>query len=161
MNILDKKKKLPREVVSIWKIHNVIELSIYIVILSGILIASFVWDWPIWTKYIVYSLYVVCVVFIPLKIFVFPKIRWNYFNYLVKGDEIDIQDGVFIVKNTLIPTTKIQKINVSQGPLMRKSNLASVTITTAASEETIPGLPIQEAQELRRMIADIVKDRAE
>lgn len=138
-----------------------IELSIYVFILSGILVASFVWGWPMWTKYVIYSLYMICLVSVPLKIIIFPKIRWNYFNYLVQDDEINIQDGVFIVKSTLIPTTKIQKINVSQGPLMRKSKLASVTITTAASEETIPGLPIQEAQELRRMIADIVKDRAE
>lgn len=161
MDILDKKKKLPKEVISIWRIHNIIEIIIYVIILSGVLVVSILWNWSVWIEYIIYTLYVLVLISIPLKLIIIPKIRWNYFNYIVRVDEINIQSGAFIIKNTLIPTTKIQKINILQGPLLRSSHLASVTITTAASEETIPGLPISEAQELRRMIIEIVKDCAE
>jgi len=53
------------------------------------------------------------------------------------------------VKRTLIPMIRVQHVDSSQGPLLKKYRLASVTISTAATVHEIPALDEEEAEELR------------
>ena len=85
-----------------------------------------------------------------LFIFLFPKISWLRWRYEVRESEIELQHGLFIVKRTLIPMVRVQHVDTSQGPILRKYNLAGITISTAATNHTIPALVMEEADELTK-----------
>ena len=48
---------------------------------------------------------------------------------------------------------RVQHVETSQGPFLRKYDLASVEVSTAATVHTIPALDLQEADELRHYIS--------
>ena len=80
--------------------------------------------------------------------------RWRY---EVRESEIELQHGIFIVKRTLIPMINVEHVDTAQGPILRKYNLAEITISTAATNHTIPALVMEEADELRSRISALAR----
>ena len=70
---------------------------------------------------------------------------------------MELQEGIFIVKRTLIPMIRVQHVDTVQGPILRKYQLASVIINTAATSHEIPALEESEAEELRRLISNLAR----
>ena len=99
----------------------------------------------------------VVIIYAYLFIVLFPKIRWLRWRYEVRESEIELQHGLFIVKRTLIPMVRVQHVDTSQGPILRKYNLAGITISTAATNHTIPALVMEEADELRSRISVLAR----
>jgi len=64
----------------------------------------------------------------------FPAARHRHLRYLVDPDGLRIQRGVFWRKTIWIPITRVQHTDVSQGPLQRKYELATLTVHTAGTE---------------------------
>jgi membrane protein YdbS with pleckstrin-like domain len=85
---------------------------------------------------------------------VVPGIRWRRWRYRVAEREIDLVYGVWVVKRTLIPMTRVQHVGTRQGPLLRRYGLASVHIATAAGHHEIPALALNTAETLRTRIAE-------
>lgn len=79
--------------------------------------------------------------------------KWKRWRYEVREKEIEIQSGLFIIKRTLVPMIRVQHVETNQGPLLRKYQLASVEISTAATTHEIPALELPEADELRFYIS--------
>ena len=52
---------------------------------------------------------------------------------------------------------RVQHVDTEQGPLLRKYNLATVTISTAATVHGIPALDIEEAEEMRHAISRLAR----
>jgi hypothetical protein len=52
---------------------------------------------------------------------------------------------------------RVQHVELESGPLMRKYDLASVSIVTAATTHRISGLKQPEAQQLKRRIGILAK----
>ncbi|MFO7800048.1 MAG: PH domain-containing protein, partial [Rhodohalobacter sp.] len=82
---------------------------------------------------------------------VLPYLSWKNWRYAVDAKEIDLKRGVLIKNRTLIPLSRVQHVDTRQGPLLRWYNLASVTISTAATTHEIPALD--------EVIADRVRDQ--
>jgi len=81
----------------------------------------------------------------------FPFLNWKNWRYAVDSDEIDLKRGVLIKTRTLIPLSRVQHVDTRQGPLLRWYDLATVTISTAATTHEIPALDV--------VIADRVRDQ--
>ena len=64
----------------------------------------------------------------------FPVARYRHLRYLVAPDGLRIQRGVFWRKTIWIPITRVQHTDVSQGPLQRSYDLATLTVHTAGTE---------------------------
>ncbi|HLR52217.1 MAG TPA: PH domain-containing protein [Candidatus Avamphibacillus sp.] len=92
-----------------------------------------------------------------LFIFLFPKIRWRRWRYEVFEQEVYIQHGVLIVSQTLVPMVRVQHVDTKQGPILKKFNLASVTISTAATTHEIPALLEEDASDLRDRISALAR----
>src|SRR5690606_18402112 len=88
-----------------------------------------------------------------------PNLRWKWCRYEVREEEIDVQKGWLVVKRTIIPMVRVQHVDTSHGPLLRKFDLASVHISTAATVHEIPALPRAKAAALRDHIASLAKVR--
>ena len=62
-----------------------------------------------------------------------PAARHRNLRYLVKEDGLRIRRGVFWRKVIWIPITRVQHIDVSQGPVQRKFGLGTLTVHTAGT----------------------------
>jgi len=75
----------------------------------------------------------------------------------LNDEVIHIKGGHFGDENELVPTYKIQGIQVTQSPFQRRKNLASVVIFTAAGNLSIPYIPREIALQLRDYILAIIE----
>ena len=147
-------EKLPLSAKSVWRIYSFIQISVLTVIYSVllyILTDSFV---PLYVKILVG---LVLLVYFIVIVVVIPNVRWDILSYEVRDHEIEIQTGLFIVKRTIIPIIRVQHVDVMQGPLIKKKNLANIDITTAATTHTIPLLHSKDADELRLKISELAR----
>lgn len=143
---------LSRRALPAWRIQALLE-SIFVFILPvGYGIFLYFFDIPTWILYVLIAIYIIYVI---IFVFIIPPIRWRRWRYEVTEQEIDLQRGVFIIKRTLIPMTRVQHVDTEQGPLLRRYNLAVVSISTAATVHRIPALTIEVADELRDKIAEL------
>lgn len=73
----------------------------------------------------------------------FTSARYHHLRYRADPDGLRIQRGVFWRKKVWIPITRVQHTDVSQGPLQRKYELATLTVHTAGTVGAsipLPGL---------------------
>jgi membrane protein YdbS with pleckstrin-like domain len=92
-----------------------------------------------------------------LSLVLVPSLRYRRWRYEVTEDEVDLQEGVMIVRRTLVPMTRVQHVDTSQGPLDRAFGLANVTVATAAGAHKIPALTLDDADVLRDRISQLAR----
>jgi len=68
-----------------------------------------------------------------LLAFRWPAARHRRLRYLVEDEGLRIRRGVFWRKVIWIPITRVQHTDVSQGPVQRRYDLATLTIHTAGT----------------------------
>ena len=97
------------------------------------------------------------VIFTLFAAVIIPQLRMYYWRYEIHDQEIDIQHGIIIIKRTLIPMIRIQHVDTEHGPVMRFFGLATLRISTAASDHRIPALSQEKAAELRGEISALAR----
>ena len=152
--ITQPKYKIPQKGLKVWRIHAVFEAIILLVFVMVASVLNYVFEWTKWI-YLISVLIMIVDVF--LGIYLFPKIRWNHWRYEVREKEIEIQQGLFVVKRTLVPMVRVQHVDTTQGPILKRYHLASMSISTAATTHTIPALTEQEADQLRVHISELAR----
>lgn len=150
---MELKNRISLKAVKVWRQSGAITAIIMAVIAVGLTIAVNMFDWSMWIMYSAWGLTVLDFV---LYVLVIPSLRWKWWRYEVRENEIEIQKGLFIIERTLVPMIRVQHVETKQGPLMRKNDLASVEISTAATTHEIPALDKAEAEHLRQYIAQMV-----
>lgn len=138
----------------VWKITATIYIGIFwLVILIGAGVFYY-FEWPYW---IIIAAALLHALFTYLFIFLFPKLRYKRWRYEIFEQEIYIQHGVLILSRTLIPMIRVQHVDTEQGPIMKKYQLASVSISTAATTHQIPALSEEDASDLRDSISRLAR----
>lgn len=138
----------------VWRIYGTFQSLFVLLLAVGVSIANYFLGSYVWV-YIVAGAVVVAVAY--LLIYLFPKVRWTRWRYEVREQEIELQHGLFVVKRTLVPMVRVQHVDTEQGPILRKYDLASITISTAATNHTIPALITDEADQLRQRISVLAR----
>lgn len=79
------------------------------------------------------------------------------YGWARRDEDLCFTEGLMFRSLTVVPFGRMQVVRVSSGPLLRWKNLANVEFVTAsaASNVTIPGLPADEARELRDLIIEL------
>lgn len=75
--------------------------------------------------------------------FRWPQIEYRYWRYRAGRGGIEIWSGVMWREAVAVPRSRIQHIDVSQGPIERSYGLATLSIYTAGTEHSkvdVPGL---------------------
>lgn len=138
----------------VWRLYGIIQTAILLLLAIGVSVLAYIFEGQWW----IYAIAGVSVVLMAyLLIYLFPKIRWTRWRYEVRESEIELMHGLFIVKRTLIPMVRVQHVDTTQGPILRKYDLAEITISTAATNHTIPALITAEADELRGRISVLAR----
>lgn len=116
------------------------------------------YDFPLWIISVLTGLVIVNTI---LRFTILPYIRWKYWSYRINEHEIELRRGVIIKVNTLIPINRVQHVDTRQGPLMRSYELATVTISTAATTHEIPALTDEVADLVREKISNLARKARE
>ena len=91
-----------------------------------------------------------------ITIFGFPRK-----GYLVREKDISFQKGLIVFKSTSVPFNRIQHVEVNQGILAKMFKLSTVKIYTAggnASDLSIPGLPVEVANNLKAFLSEKISE---
>lgn len=81
-----------------------------------------------------------------------PDRKWRRWGYDGSGEQLRVARGWLFRTDTIVPFKRIQHIDVGQGPLERLFGLASLTVHTAGTHNsivTLPGLTRADAEALR------------
>src|SRR5699024_12755787 len=92
-----------------------------------------------------------------LLVFFVPKRVWRRWRYDLFEKAIYIQHGILIMSRTLVPMIRVQHVDTQQGPILKRFQLASVTISTAATTHEIPALSDEDASDLRDRISALAR----
>lgn len=146
--------RISRKGLTVWRLYGSFQTIIIALLAAGVSVLTYFFEWPVY-------IYGIAAIFVLLYayffIYLFPKIKWLRWRYEVRETEIELQYGLFVVKRTLIPMIRVQHVDTSQGPILRKHGLAGITISTAATNHEIPALVEEEADELRQRISVLAR----
>ncbi|GEN84807.1 UPF0699 transmembrane protein YdbS [Sporosarcina luteola] len=146
--------RISKKGLKVWRLYGMIQTIILALVAIGGGVLTYIYEGPWW----IYALEAVLLLVIGyLIVILFPKVRWMRWRYEVRESEIELQHGLFIVKRTLIPMVRVQHVDTSQGPILRKYGLAEISISTAATVHTIPALIMDEADDLRGRISVLAR----
>ncbi|PTM58078.1 PH domain-containing protein [Desmospora activa] len=149
------KNRIHRDAIHVWRTHQLITAALILALAGGGTGLIFAFDWPRW---ILITLWGAVLLYIIPAVWVYPMLRWRYYHYEVNEKEIHIQSGFFFIRRTYIPMVRIQHVNTTQGPLLRRRGLSELEINTAGGASfTIPALQTEEADQLRNRIGGLVR----
>lgn len=89
-----------------------------------------------------------------------PARRFSRWGYRLDGDLLRITRGYLFYRDTVVPLGRIQHIDVQQGPVMRRYDLATLTVHTAGNLNAgvdLPGLRHDDALAMRETIRQHIK----
>jgi uncharacterized protein len=152
--LLEPQTRISERALKVWRIHGAINSLLVLSVSVSAISLSFVLNWPIW---IIAIAIIVSILYTYISTIMIPKLKWNRWRYEVRESEIELQRGVMITRRTLIPMIRVQHVDTKQGPILKKYQLATVAISTAATVHEIPALDVVEAEELRLYIGRLTR----
>ena len=91
----------------------------------------------------------------------FTPRRVRALGYMLRDDDLLFRRGIMFQRFVSVPYGRMQLVDINRGPLARAVGLSELKLVTAAaaSNVTIPGLPEQEADELRDQLVALAESR--
>ncbi|WP_426570337.1 PH domain-containing protein [Streptomyces canus] len=87
------------------------------------------------------------------------KVAWHFRGYHLGAEELYLRTGLLTRKLTVLAYARIQEVKVITGPIQRRYELATVTISTAAGSDAITDVDPQTAQRLRDRLTELARER--
>ena len=87
--------------------------------------------------------------------------RVRSIGWVLREDDLVVRRGILSSRLVAVPYGRMQLVDVNRGPVARLLGLAELRLVTAAatSDVTLPGLPEQDAAELRDALVDRAEER--
>ncbi|MCG6119900.1 MAG: PH domain-containing protein [Blastomonas sp.] len=93
-----------------------------------------------------------------------PQRKWRRWGYSGADEQLRVARGWLFRTDTIVPFKRIQHIDVAQGPVERVFGLASLTVHTAGTHNsivTLPGLARDDAEAMRDAMRLHIRREAE
>ncbi len=94
---------------------------------------------------------------------VYPALKYRYWRFDVKENELYVERGVFTRIRTVAPFVRLQHLDVEQNIIERMMHLAKLVVYTAGTRGAdiiIPGLPLEYAEQLRDQLKNFSPEDA-
>ncbi|MEZ5190408.1 MAG: PH domain-containing protein [Schumannella sp.] len=103
----------------------------------------------------------VVVAVVALVTLVLTPRRVRAIGYRLRDDDLLFRRGIMFQRCVAVPYGRMQLVDITRGPLARAVGLAELKLVTAAaaSNVTIPGLPIADAEALRDHLVELAESR--
>ncbi|KSU87508.1 PH domain-containing protein [Priestia flexa] len=160
MEITHLQGKLPSEAKSAMRIQALLPHILWLAGTIGYYVLVYFFNWWIWIFWVSGALLIVSFI---VYVVIAPSIYMKVYSYQLTETHIEVQKGLFIWNHTKVPIVKVQHVETSTGPILRKYGLASINVVTAAGFLEFPALQSEDANNLRETIAKMaeVKDEYE
>lgn len=89
-----------------------------------------------------------CAVLAAAYVIIVPIVRFKRYRYLIEADRVEIIEGVFFIRRTIVPVDRVHQINVSRGPIDSAFGVAKVSVITAGATATFRFLDEEKADEI-------------
>ncbi|ANU10837.1 hypothetical protein A1A1_13407 [Planococcus antarcticus DSM 14505] len=142
--------------VKYWRMDELISNLIAFIVLAVLFYLDWHFEWYNWIFWVLIALAIFFVVGLAWSV-LSPPLTFKNWRYDLDEEFLYLQFGIWNRTEQLVPMTKIQAVSLTQGPLMRKFNLASLSVETMGSSHAIPALPKETAADLRERIAQFAK----
>jgi membrane protein YdbS with pleckstrin-like domain len=109
-------------------------------------------DAPSWLRVALFVLWPVFTIALAVLSHRWPAVEHRHARYRIDDVLIEIQSGVVWRTSIAVPRSRVQHLDVTQGPLQRRFGLGVLSIYTAGTEYSqvsLPGLAYEVAQALR------------
>ncbi|NCU18034.1 PH domain-containing protein [Pallidibacillus pasinlerensis] len=156
-NIPEPSQKIEQDYVKVIRISELIGKTIFLFIIIGLYIMQKIFNWPPWIGIVLIFLFVLSCIWLLWGIFVKPFYLQKSWRYEISEEFAQMKKGIITVTHQVVPMTKVQSVELYQGPILRKYKLFSIKIGTMGTSHEIPGLTEQEAKEIRDTIAHYAK----
>ena len=119
-----------------WRTAEAISAVIWLAIAIGaavtaVLVPTGWWTWLIWVVVVLLVLAQV-----PGLTFV-PRVRFRIHRWEVSDIAVHVRHGWLTVVDEIVPLSRVQTVDSTQGPLMRHFGLRTVKVSTASSAGTV------------------------
>lgn len=74
--------------------------------------------------------------------------------YQLRDHDVSLRRGVITHRTETVPFSRVQHVNLTRGPVERVFGLASLEITSAGPNISIPGLAVAEAERVKQLVAE-------
>lgn len=81
--------------------------------------------------------------------------RWRHWGYAFTGSELHVAHGWLFRTHTIVPVSRVQHIDVAQGPIERMFGVTTLVLHTAGTEAStvaLPGIARQTSEGIRDAI---------
>lgn len=103
----------------------------------------------------------IALVVLHVVIAAFTPRRLRAIGFRLREDDLVFRRGILFLRVVAVPYGRMQLVDISRGPVARAFGLAELKLVTAAaaSHVTIPGLAIEQAEELRDRLVELAESR--
>lgn len=131
-------------------------IGVYVGIGAGIIDnPDFPEEW-LFIGHMVYPINAIATVLVAIYTFLMPFLQQRAWCWRVDDDRIECRFGVISKHVQLVPESRVQHITVRRSLMDRILGLAHLSVVTASSTITIPGLLPQQAEQLAEQLNDRV-----
>ncbi|MBW8872277.1 MAG: PH domain-containing protein [Leifsonia sp.] len=117
---------------------------------------------PFWVTQLPWLLAITGVVFVIAVVgaAITPR-RVRAIGYRLRDDDLLVRRGILFQRFAAVPYGRMQLVDINRGPLARALGLAELKLVTAASASnvTVPGLPMADAEHLRDRLVELAESR--
>ncbi|HXR45052.1 MAG TPA: PH domain-containing protein [Pseudolysinimonas sp.] len=101
------------------------------------------------------------VLIVTIIVAAFTPRRVGSIGYRLRDDDLLFRRGIMFLRFVSVPYGRMQLVDVNRGPLDRALGLAGLRLVTAAaaSNLSVPGLPMADAEELRDRLVALAETR--
>ncbi|MBD8497850.1 PH domain-containing protein [Paenibacillus arenosi] len=147
-------RMLHEKMLDVFRWRSIFSTSLILLGAIVYFVCAYMWSWLLWPAI---TACIGAVLLFVLYVFIWPRLEYQYFSFVVHEEEMEIKQGVWFRSHVLIPMTKVQHVETETGPLLRKFGLASTMIVTAAGTHKISGLLQKEADDLKSYIGTLAR----
>ncbi len=131
---------------------------------------------------LIWTVIIVAAASVPVVVFEWPPVGWllpagvavfllvyaaltprrvRAIGYMLRDDDLLFRTGIMFRRIVAVPYGRMQLVDINRGPLARAVGLAELKLVTAAAATavTIPGLPFEEAEQLRDHLVAVAETR--
>lgn len=102
----------------------------------GVLVIWLIPDAPRWLKYLAGPAWLAATLGLAALSHRWPLLDYRHASYRLDPDGIEIRRGVLWRTSIAVPRSRVQHIDVAQGPLERRYGLGTLSIYTAGTEHS-------------------------
>ncbi|UXS22412.1 PH domain-containing protein [Staphylococcus delphini] len=145
-------EKMSKSGVKVMRIAALIVSAIIALLFIGAIVLGYFLDWDRFVMVLIILLAIVLLLQLIVDVWLKPIYKYRTFGYTYDSHIVTVRKGFIRIKQTRIPTFRIQNVDFKEGWLMRKFQLATLTLSTAGGNVDVTLIDKATAQKVMTFI---------